>query len=152
MDESKYLELRELVREHASRSTTDQTLLFKFVNALEAQVNQVAGREQKVCTAGRMQGTNFVEREYNVSGSMVGFTLRIQFHHANKSPLLHADVFFIAEATAMAIKVTCKNTHEWVDQPRDVALTDAGLLAVIALLDKAVTEEVEHTLDSLGLN
>lgn len=147
MDEKKYLELRDLVRERSAVYTIDQEFLVKFVNALERRVNTVVGREHEVCVAGRMSGTKFIKDEYDVSGSTLGFTLQIEFHDAKKNALLTTHVDFIAEATVDTLKVTCKSTSDWLDQPRAAANTEEGQLAVVALLDQPVSEAVEEALN-----
>ena len=151
MDESKYLQLRDLVRERSAQYTSDQDFLIRFVRALEHRVNQVAGREQRVCVAGSMLGPKFVPGEFDASGSSIGFTLQIEFHDEKKNSLLTTHVHFVGEATADTMKITCKNSHDWVDQPRADAATELGQLAVVALLDKPITEAVEEALHNPGI-
>jgi hypothetical protein len=146
MDESLYLSLRTKLRERATKDDQNQQFLMRFARAIEGRVNQIAGREQQVCTAGSMHGTTFVRHEYDVSGSTIDFTLQIEFHNAEGNVIFTAHVPFTSKCHADSFIVKCISTGESVEQLRSAASTEATQLSVINLLDKALVEIVEDVL------
>lgn len=145
MEQSKYIQLREELRQFVAKREAELSDVEKFIGNVAERVSRQHNLEQVTCRAGVQRGGNFVAKKFDREGPKVHFAFEVKFHHRDGSELLNVVVEFVAEIVGELVEFAFADGRKWVRCSIYELAQESPQLQVAKILD----EEVEDTVGAV---